>query len=572
MKFSERQLAVINADGADVLVSASAGSGKTTVMIERVLRLIAEGAQLKRMVICTFTRAAAADMREKLLTALTARANQPNCLNALKQLPQAEICTLHSFCVKLARAYFYAIELEPSFEILGDGDGALLSACLDEVIDSASGDDFERLYEIMLSSRKDKAFRKALLKLYSFAAAMPRPREWLSGCLDGYGDETKARSVIESDYLCRRQRLLGLCEQLEVKTKAAGFTRNIAAVQSLTAALTGGGKSFLVSPARTRVPPETAQLNEDFKELRDAVIALLDRREEIDGLASSAGARFCGEVLVNLTLKLFDTYGREKRKKGVADYNDLEHFAYEILRSVYGQQIRDSYDYIFVDEYQDINPLQNAVIELLKRENNLFMVGDLKQSIYAFRGCDPSIFARKRAAFASGEGIGIELNLNFRTAPSVIDCVNRVFSHCMTRDLGGVDYEREAQLKAGLESGGGKRFRYVNVVSERRPLVKREGVYRLSRHEWEEQDDENSEQAESDFIVSEIMRLLSEGGADGETVSPADIAVLTRSESRLVYAVKDKLNALGVPVGLSGKSPYCELEETAPLIAVFMIK
>lgn len=176
--FDSCQLRAIETRGRDVIVSASAGSGKTTVMIERILRLIEEGEDLKRMLVVTFTRAAAADMRAKLFRALRQQSENVYCARALDDLSSAQISTLHSFCGNVARTYFYAIGLDPSFTLLDEKDGALFSRCLDEICEdlSESGD---MLYEMLLSSRKDKKYKAALSKVCKTAMSMPDPDGWL---------------------------------------------------------------------------------------------------------------------------------------------------------------------------------------------------------------------------------------------------------------------------------------------------------------------------------------------------------------------------------------------------------
>lgn len=568
MKFSQQQLKAINTDGGDMVVSASAGSGKTTVMIERVLRLIEGGAQLKNMLIATFTKAAAADMREKLLAALTERAaDNANALAALGQLPQAQISTLHSFCQKLAKTYFYAIDLDPAFEIMGDGDCVLKERCLDEVLANASGTDFERLNEVMMTGRKDRKLRAAIKKTYDFAVSLPKPEQWLDDCLDGYGDESAAKKIITDSLDKERRGLLDCCRRLYADTCAADFRRNIAAAQSLIEALTHDDARLIISPPRTKNDPLFEDLNEDFKYLKEKTGKFLQQVQQFSLLTPSALALPFAAQLRDLTRELLLTYQAQKRKQGLADYNDLEHFAYDILQSPYAAQIRRSYSHVFVDEYQDINPLQDAIISALG-SGRLFMVGDLKQSIYAFRGCDPSIFAAKRNDAASSKGVGVELNANYRTAPAIIERVNSVFSRCMSKDFGGVDYARDACLIAGLEDVQGARFRYVNIDTDGDAAKQKlEGVYRVSEHKDVQESD--GAEAESDFVAGEILRLLS-GGESGR-VSAGDVAVLTRSKSKLSYLIRDKLKAMGVDAFVKEKSQYCALPETAPLIAVLRL-
>ncbi len=564
MKFDEKQLKAIETTGADILVSASAGSGKTTVMIERILRLIEGGADLKKMLVVTFTKAAASDMRAKLFRALSERTESESCKRAVKAVSSSDISTLHSFCARLVRKYFYAVEIDPAFELLGDGDGAVLERCLDKAVERVSDCGAEELYEIMLSSRSDRAFREAVRRVYDVAVGMPDPRGWLESCLDFTKDDEKARAWVEAELVGDEAKLLRAVKDCAVRSEQAGFTRNLASLKEAADALSCGDETVMTRSPSGRVDGEFEALNEEFKFLKGEAKRLIERRKECAELSPSEKAYEYARALRDCAVLLSELYEKEKERRVAVDYNDLEHYAYAVLRSEYGEDIRKSYDYIFVDEYQDINPLQNAIIGLIKRENNLFLVGDLKQSIYAFRGCDPSIFAEKSEQFASGGGVNVELNANFRTCPEIIENVNRVFSRCMTGEFGGVDYAAKARLvPARAEKGG---FRYVNVVTKKREDETPPAVYRLSEHG---ESLTGGADAESDFVVSEILGLLG-GGYDGNPVSPSDIAVLTRSRCELSYLIRDKLKAAGVPAYVREESAAFA-PEIAPLMAVLRL-
>ena len=562
MDFDLRQLKAIETTGSDILVSAPAGSGKTTVMIERIVRLIERGTSLKRILVVTFTKAAAADMKAKLFRALCDRKKKIG-RRALSELATADISTLHSFCGKIARTYFYAIDLDPAFELLDDGDSSLLTRCLDEVTQEAALEYASELYEIMLSSRKDKPFRAAVLKVYEAAVASPDPKGWLDGCLKYCEDDTEAKAAVLTDLDRERRLILGKAKECLSATECAGFARNIAAASELCDALERDDFSLMVSSPKGKVPTEFFDLNEQLKSVKDRAKKYFERKSEAAELIDSKRAYPYAAALRDAARRLLELYDAEKKRAALADYSDLEHYAYDILLTETGESIRQSYDYVFVDEYQDINPLQDAIISLVKRKNNLFMVGDLKQSIYAFRGCEPTIFSGKKEAFERGEGTNVELNANFRTCPEIVENVNRIFSACMTPSFGGVDY-RKASLKPTRTDKGA--FRYVDLtVSDGEDGDEEDGfdeVYRLSRHEGEKI---TQTDVESEFVVREILKLL-----DGN-LSPSDIAVLTRTRRELSYAIRDKLAAAGVPVFVKEAADVSSKPETAPLIAMLRL-
>lgn len=564
--FDSCQLRAIETRGKDVIVSASAGSGKTTVMIERILRLIEEGEDLKRMLVVTFTRAAAADMRAKLFRALRQQSENVYCARALDDLSSAQISTLHSFCGNVARTYFYAIGLDPSFTLLDEKDGALFSRCLDEICEdlSESGD---MLYEMLLSSRKDKKYKAALSKVCKTAMSMPDPEGWLESCTDGYDDDTEAKKIIADDFAEKRKKLCVSVKDCLTRCLQAEFSRNVDALNSVVSALESGRAELPIPSPRTRVPSEFFDLNEEFKQLRGQAEDLLKKERESKDLAPSAWAKPFASSLVSAARRVMELYGSEKKKKAKADYNDLEHYAYEILQTPSGDKVRDAFDYIFVDEYQDINPLQDAIISLVKKEGNLFMVGDLKQSIYAFRGCQPAIFAEKYARFKNGGGEAVELNKNFRTEQKIIDKVNAVFCECMSEGFGGVNYRESARLVATRKNGG--YFRYANVIAEKQePPAVSSPVYRISEHEFI--DESTAVGAQSDYVVERILELLTYDGEDGRA-EPRDIAVLARSNSNLTRMIREKLSRAGIPVFLKEETSPAVRPEIAPIVSLLSL-
>lgn len=569
MNFNAEQSKAITLRGKDVFVSASAGSGKTAVMIERVARLIESGEKLERMLIVTFTKAAAAEMKSRLLARLGETCDNPFCRDAVSVLPLADISTLHSFCVRLAKTYFYAIDVDPAFELLGESGDVLLDKCVDAVAENFDSEQREKLYNIMLVRRRDDMFKTAVKKLYSTAVATVDPIAWLDGCLDLYRDDTQAKHIIADMLENERKILFTAARDLSSRTAQAKFERNAAVAESLANALQNNDASLILPSPRGRVNPAYIELNAEYAEMKKRAAAFFEKSDEMRRLQPSLDAYPFACVLKDAAKELYELYAAEKKKNCVIDYNDLEHYAYAVLGSSCGKEIREAYDWIFVDEYQDINPLQNAIIERIKRGGNLFTVGDLKQSIYAFRGCDPSIFSEKKKRFeTSGEGESIELNSNYRTLPEVIEKVNTVFGKVMTASFGGVDYEKHARLVPFAQSGG--KFRYVNIKTDRLCKPTPYGsVYAVSEHE--DEDVYAKENAESDFIVGEIIKLLTYGDDESHEVAPSDIAVLTRSRTALSYAVRDKLKRHNIPAFVKESDSFGHRPETAPLIAMLKL-
>ncbi len=565
IKWTDEQKQIIEHKGCDLIVSASAGCGKTTVMIERILSLLENGVPLEKMIVCTFTKAAAADMRAKLHKQLLNLADEKEYARAaLKALPPAQISTLHSFCQHLIKTYFYASGVDPSFEIMEENDaGAALYASAEKVIleKTAEGDaDFALLQEAMMKNRSLASLTEELVRLYYFASSQPDFEGWLDKCLDNYPHHAEHLDVIVKSFDADFESLSQKAEQLEEATVRADFKRNIPACQDLCYAV----KSRLplsVIP-KGKLPSEAVLLD-----LNDVLAALKEEYRKLLGeldkcrvssdpiLAKSAAAHF-----KDMALRLKKQYGDEKNAKAYADYADLEHFALKILKNeTVRQSLKGQFSYMFVDEYQDINPIQEEIIGLIIAEK--FFVGDIKQSIYAFRMCEPDIFVRKSDRFLKGEGGEAKfLNSNFRSTPSILDFCNRLFSRIMTRPFGGVDYSRSAKF---LFSGEGQPsdVRIAFITEQKKEEEEREyGFYSVKQHPETESDEEND--AQVNLITDRIFEIID----SDPDASFSDIAVLVRSNSSLVSRLKERLKKQGIPVSVSDKKSASDCTAAAALI------
>ncbi|MCL2369845.1 MAG: UvrD-helicase domain-containing protein [Firmicutes bacterium] len=469
--FTKEQQQATSLRSADILVSAAAGSGKTTVMIQRIARLIDEGVKVDNILVCTFTKAAAQDMRLKAAKLL------PDV-----DLPAQAFCTLHSFCNHLLKSYFYCLEIDPDYELMGEGVAAeernkILTAVIKRQV--ADDPDFASIYEGMLRRRKDTAMRTALMDIYNTAVNTVDPREYFGRIC--YCDDDKSY----------------------------------------------GTHTITLAASQARALGRTAEL-------------------------------------------LYLEYQEAKRKKALVDYNDLEHYTYQILsNSESADLIRTKYKYIFVDEYQDINPLQDALICKLAEGGNLFLVGDVKQSIYAFRGCEAKIFEDKYNDYATSK-CAIELNANFRSSPDILNFVNSVFASVMTPEFGGVDYAQKA-----IMSGGKKTKSTLMPVEVKLATVKKNSslkgvseersssVYSVQNDDMRENQIFDSTHSESHLIADRIAELIDRQIVDETTgklrqVKFDDIVVLMSSLTTLADTLLKVLAERQIPVALVGEHKVFE--------------
>ncbi len=526
--WSESQKEVIYANDDRILVSASAGSGKTTVMIERILRLIGDGVKLSNMLVCTFTKASAADMRAKLYAEMSKRGFK----NELKELSRADISTIDSFCQRLVCKYFYVLGIDPQFEVLDDGESmALKGEAVDKAIAESQtiDDDFARLCEILRTKRRNGKIKEALTAIMDFRSINP------DSSPSYVYDQSETEDKIKSYLAFYKKKVRMAIERLfEVVDESELYAELLTALES------GVGTYKRRKLKNPDIKPCVDYLKALVKDYRETV-------DEAEKLLPQSLSRNYINALLNAAHRAYEEYNAEKTRRSAVDFSDLENMALEILRSDMGAEIRKKYTYVFVDEYQDINPLQETILSKVADGNKLFMVGDLKQSIYAFRGCAPQIFKHKYDVYGGGEGGKlIKLDTNYRSAKKIISFVNEVFGNIMTDEFGGVEY-RLNPMSAFKEEDG---YVKLHVITGKEISPDVSGVYSVRA---ENDVSLSKKEAEANLIAFRIKELLSN---QSELVSLSDIAILTRSMGTLEDLVIAKLRKMNIPVSLKENAYY----------------
>ena len=501
MNWTAEQARAIELREKNILVAAAAGSGKTAVLVERIKKLILEGeCSIDRMLIVTFTNAAAAEMKEKIERAIEKEAEEnPGQVRLLKQqlerLPLANISTFHAFALEVIRRFFYLINVDPNFKICDNVQQELLKEqALDELLKEyfdAESPEFLSFLNKYSGDRNELKFRQTVRKTFEVIQSLPEPFPWLSAAAGNLDSDFetfasgKIPQFIMEDASLRFEEALGsilrFAEEAErlAHEGAAEITAayvNIAS-ELRDAARSGDFEALRALLSSVKMPsllkkyfkPDDSHPQaelEEFKEkleaarvpLKDAVTSL-KKDFFYDSLASlHAEIRETfpdAEFFLKVMEDYRDIFAGLKKERGVVDFSDIEHFAFEILKDEEAASYyREKFAYIFIDEYQDSNLLQEALIARIKRENNLFMVGDVKQSIYKFRLAEPEIFQARYRDFADeqnraeSEGVQavsekIDLNKNFRSKESVIRFINRVF------DVAMPGYDENAALHLG---------------------------------------------------------------------------------------------------------------------------
>lgn len=489
-KWTEAQQLAIDARNQNLLVSAAAGSGKTAVLIERIVGLIVEDqVPIDTFLIATYTNAAAGEMRERLLNKILEKLEERPEDRFLKEqmsrIGMAQISTIHSFCITVVRTYFYKLSLDPTFKM---GDTYDLELLREEAVNDVfekeyflEALDFLELVEAYSGNRGDTALREMVLKVYDFVLSKPYPFQWLENMAERYnvGEETNywidryknhIRLQLEEGIVLLNK-CLPLC-QIEEGPMAylSAIESDLAAAKTLLSALDQSLDDFneqlhLYKSQRLKAIPKARKeivdpyLQEQVKHMRDLykkkVVQALQKssiQKDEQGLISEFVVLYRRlHTLLRLVQSFKESYQALKLEKNLLDFSDLEHYTIELLKDEgVRQNLQNKFAYIFVDEYQDANEIQEAIIQGIARQDNVFMVGDVKQSIYKFRLADPSIFLSKMEAFKDG-GINrrIDLSKNFRSKTSILESTNELFKWLMSKDFGEINYDETAYLYPG---------------------------------------------------------------------------------------------------------------------------
>ncbi|QQK81916.1 helicase-exonuclease AddAB subunit AddA [Salicibibacter cibi] len=517
VRWTDNQWRAIALRGGNILVSAAAGSGKTAVLVERIVRRVIDSndpAEIDRLLVVTFTNAAAAEMSVRIGERLDeALKDNPGSLHLQSQrhlLNRAHISTLHSFCNQVIRHYYYEVNIDPNVRIANDTEREILKEeVLDEVLEEyyGSGDRlFFELVDAYSGDRSDEGLRKLLLSLFTQARAQPEPHRWLEETARMYersyesledtpwgaSFQAHAREQLQvaADLL---QKALSLAELPSGPAKYIDvLSSELRMLETLMLSDTWNAwhetfKQF--SPQR--MPPKDkdadASLAEESKSYRDEAKEIMNDMAKIFApdpethLQKIRDMKEHVRLLVTLVQSFSDRYADVKREKALIDYEDLEHLTLQILRegnthqpSAVALAYRDYFTEILTDEYQDTNRVQEAILHLLSNGRNRFMVGDVKQSIYRFRLAEPSLFLEKQQSYETlstedvgnieSEGIRVDLAENFRSRKQVIDGVNYVFKQAMDETIGDVHYDESQALRYGNMDYDQKAAGYENEV------------------------------------------------------------------------------------------------------------
>ncbi|NLU27596.1 helicase-exonuclease AddAB subunit AddA [Acetivibrio thermocellus] len=655
-KWTDEQWEAITGNEKSLLVSAAAGAGKTAVLVERIIRKITDEenpVDIDRLLVVTFTNAAATEMRERIAQAISEKLEEnPGSANIQRQLTllgKACITTIHSFCLEVIRSNFQQINIDPGFRIADETESRLMKLeALDEVFEEQyenENEDFFELLECYGGNRDDRALQDMVLNLYDFIQSSPWPEEWLEKMTESMNipdgtdfGKTLWGSVLLSSVKIELEGLKEMISRaLEILKDASGlekyravYMEDLANVDALLKLLNEEsemqwdrifnalqGFEFATLPRCGREVDKDKQ--EIVKKIRDDVKQRIRKfREKVitsvsNEIISDLKALYPKmKCLANLVKQLAEKYAEKKNRKSVVDFNDLEHFCLEILteRKEDGSIIpsrtaisyRERFAEILVDEYQDSNLVQETIINMISKGDDaspgVFMVGDVKQSIYRFRQARPELFLEKYNTYLPDKGSPcrkIILSRNFRSRREVIDAVNFLFKQIMSTGAGELDYTDAEALNFGavfdenakedITVGGEVEFHLIQTEDEDKNFTfENEGEEGRQADEGEEDEEMlDSIQCEARLVGRRILELMKpdENGRyfsvfdkaknEYRRVEYRDVVILLRTTRNWAEVFVDELSVMGIPVFADTGTGFFKTVEVQVMLSLLQI-
>ena len=653
-KWTDEQLQAISTRECNLLVAAAAGSGKTAVLVERIIRIITNEkspVDIDRLLVVTFTSAAAAEMRERIAAAISkALEKAPNSKILQRQLTllsRSNITTMHSFCLDVIKNHFHTIDLDPSFRISDETENNLLRAeTINEVFEDYYEDDnegFKKLVEAYSGSRDDEKLKEIILNLYRFSMSGPWPEKWLEDKAEEFNIDTlEDLNATEWIKVLKESLEVEICGYLSMLRKALkiinetdglepyldAFNSDIAYLERVYESLDGGIEDIFASLStlefiklkvvrKNKVSDENAQ--SIVKNIRDSVKKKIGKLIE-DSFSMTPEESLQGiknvypymKMLGEITLEFGRRFAEKKKEKNILDFNDLEHLCLKILiskdedgnikPSSVAEMFKEYFDEVLVDEYQDSNNVQETIIELVSRKNtnnpNVFMVGDVKQSIYRFRQAKPELFLQKYNEYPLEEGESnkkVQLYKNFRSRYEVISGVNFIFKKVMSSIVGELEYTDEEALNLGANYKEVEDDETLSAGPIELHILDKSGFYNNdSKSESKsdfESDGEVSAEEEEDLDamtlearivakrINELMKpkdgkiykVIDKGTGEYRPVKFKDIVILLRATKGWSEVFLDELGSEGIPVYADTGSGYFESIEIRTIMAVLKI-
>lgn len=546
VRYTIEQQKIIDIDDKNILVSAAAGSGKTTVLARRILRLIAEKkADITEMLIVTFTDAAAGEMRARIQKLIKQEIDDGNDTeffsSQLEKMPISDISTLHSFCMDILRKNFNQAEISPAFKIARSSVISIFkNESAEEVLEKyfENGDkNFLKLADNLNDGKNDKNIIKLIIETYNFIMSHPDPWKWLKKSIETYN--FSENEFLNSDVMkYHKKQLLYLINRTAADLKNA---YQICISNGMPAFETIEDDISIIETLKYKLKND--KIDEFYKDLKNINFSRLktlpkkmkescsDAYEQVKKIRNDAKKEIKAQYIdysqaVNRQREMYptlvkffelikdfnDIYSAKKKEKELLDFSDLEHLTLKILQDeTVRNSLKSKYKYIFFDEYQDANNVQERIIENISRKDNLFFVGDVKQSIYGFRLANPDLFNARYEKYNDDElSVKIDLSKNFRSSKAIVDFCNDLFSLLMIKERSGIDYSAAGQElvcgRSEIDTENGVEFYLLQTEEESSITV-----------------------SKTDILIAEKIKSLVGTKIRDKIITYSDIAVLFRS-------------------------------------------
>ena len=628
VKWTNEQKQAIEEKGSNILVAAAAGSGKTAVLVERIInRILNDKIDIDKLLVVTFTNAAASEMRERILDAIYKKIEEdPSNIELQRQitlLNKASICTIHSFCLDVIRNNFYEINISPNFRI---GDTAEIELLKQETLDDLfekkyfeEDEDFLKLVDTYTGYRGDEPLKELVMEIYKFIQSSPFPRKWLEEKVEEFNikdlsldfAKTKWGKLILEEYEKNiEETILGLKnvkQDLDSNPELEKFSQvirlDLENLELLKANLDSWDKVYelsqrfsftkwpvdrkIQSSIKDEAKEKRDKINKKFKGIKDKIF-IYTSKEAIQDLQEVYEIL---NLLKKVVLEFEETYGKVKLERNVIDFNDIEHLALKILLkeedgkyvpTEVAKKYKDKFEEIAIDEYQDSNMVQEYILTSISKGNNIFMVGDVKQSIYKFRQAMPELFLGKYEKYklkkdkTENDDLKIQLFKNFRSRENILSTSNLVFQEIMSKKLGDVEYNEDEYLNLGAN--------YLDIENVDFAGKTEIDVINLNKNQIEEEteDTENNERIEDSileakYVAKKIQELINSNyyvfdkKQGYRKITYKDIVVLLRSTATLAPIYEKEIADLGMPVFSDTSSEYLNSVEIQTIISVLKI-
>ena len=631
VKWTEEQKQAIYEKNINILVAAAAGSGKTAVLVERIInKIINENTDIDKLLVVTFTNAAASEMRERVLNAIYKKIDEnPEDERLQRQvtlLNKASICTIDSFCLDVVRNNFFEIDISQNFRI---GDTTEIEILKQDVIEDlfeekyeTQDKDFEKLINTYTSYKDDTPLKELILKIYTYIQSNPFPEKWLNEKIEMFNlsdklDQDFAQTIWGKQLLKQVEEILedGIVKLEAEKNNLAKYEElskyyliindDIEQLEMLKANLDSWDKAYTIASSIkfktwAKDMKITLEAKDVAKATRDAVKKSLEKVLEkiliFESEEANQDINDMYEILKKLgkiILEFGEKFTKRKKEKNIVDFSDVEHFALKILLDENAQpteiakKYQEKFEEIAIDEYQDSNLVQEYILTSISRGNNIFMVGDVKQSIYKFRQARPDLFLGKYKKYQTkqnkteADDLKIQLFKNFRSRSEVLDFSNMIFASIMTEELGELNYTTEEFLNLGAsyEDTNQDLRAEINILNVEEPST--ESVY--SEEIQEEEDEVVKERVENieleaKFVANRIKQLIENKfqiydakKKEKRDIRYKDIVVLLRSTKEPAPIFEKEILNLGMPVFSDASSEYLESIEIQTIMSLLRI-